>query len=147
MTYRLIYSKSNRYLPYSTETCKEDEDLNIPEIIQNINLRKNLTVDSYFNKTQNNQNSTKLPPISYSSKLLLSQKQHIKPILEQGHHYRRSYEDWEYHEARKLPVVKHKRVKDLWRDAKFVARSERDLNIPIVQDIQRALVRRYEKLV
>ena len=147
MTYRLIYSKSQRYLPSSTETCNELEDLNIPEIIQDINNRKNLTVDSYFTRTEINKNSTKLPPISCSSQLLLSKKQHHKPILEQGHHYRRSYEDWEYHEARKLPVVKHKRVKDLWRDAKFVAKPERDLKNPIVEDIQRAIVRRYEKLV
>jgi len=143
MTYRLIYSKSQRYLP----TFNEDEDLNIPEIIQNIKNRKNLTVDSYFTHKEISKNPTKLPPILYSSQLLLSKQQHSKPILEQNNYYRRSYEDWEYHEARKLPVVKHKRVKDLWRDAKFVARSERDLKISIVQDIQRAIVRRYEKLV
>jgi hypothetical protein len=147
MTYRFICTKSQRYLTTSIETCKEDEDLNIPEIIQNIKNRKNLTVDSYFTHKEISKSSTKLPPISYSSQLLLSKRQHTKPILEQNHHYRRSYEDWEYYEACKLPVVKHKRVKDLWRDAKFVARSERDLKIQIVQDIQRAIVRRYEKLV
>ena len=147
MTYRLVYSKSQRYLPSSTETCNEPEDLNIPEIIRNINNRKNLTVDDYFTRTEINKNSTKLPPISSRSQLFISKKQHSKTILEQGHQYRRIYEDWEYHEACKLPVVKHKRVKDLWRDSKFVAKSERDLKYPIVEDIQRAIVLRYEKLM